>query len=258
AARLGPAAIQVTRLASWAQVALPAELRDRLRALIARARHGRTVFDDWSQALQLATERGLSALFHGPHGTGKTLAAGLVARELDRALYRVALAPLLAMTPGEAEHPLGALFDAAEDGSLILLFDDAEALLAGPVAAAVRQRLDTFEGIAIFTAQHDRAIDPAFRRQLAMRMAFPLPDEPLRAKLWASHIPSQLRAGGLDVAALARQFALSGGDIRDSVLRAAFLAAQDGVALTQSHLERAVRLEHDAPGELADDDRRTT
>jgi ATPase family associated with various cellular activities (AAA) len=256
-ARLGQAATRVTRLATWAQIAVPAELRDRLHELIGRARHGRAVFEDWGAELQLATARGLSALFHGPRGTGKTLAARLIARELDRALYRVALAPLISTGPGEAERQLGELFEAAEDGGLILLFDDAEALLASPAAGALRRRLATFEGTAIFTAQRDAAIDPAFQRQLSMRLAFPFPDEALRAQLWAAHLPRRLpTAGPLDLAALARQFRLSGGAIRDSVLRAAYLAAQDGSALSQAHLERAVQLEGHALGERADDDRR--
>ena len=248
AARIGPAASRVTQLASWSQLALPAELRDRLRELIARARHARAVFDGWAPALHLTAARGLGALFHGPRGTGKSLAASLVARELGLALYRVA--PLAS---DEGERQLGELFDAAEAGGVILLFDDADALLAGPLAAVVRARLATFEGIAIFTAPHGRALDPAIQRQLAMRLAFPLPDEPLRAQLWATHIPAPLRVR-LDFAALARRFALSGGDIRNSVLRAAYLAAQDGVALTQAHLERAVRLEHAVRD--ADDDPR--
>jgi len=151
----------------------------------------------------------------------------------------------------------------------MLLFDEAESLFAkrSEVKSSndryanlevnyLLQRLDAFEGVAILTTNLEGSIDPAFKRRLSMRMYFPFPDEELRTQLWASHVPPQVPvAGPLDFAALARRFPLSGGYIRNSALRAAFLAAQENTALCQNHLERAVLLEYRELGKLADDGR---
>jgi SpoVK/Ycf46/Vps4 family AAA+-type ATPase len=159
---------------------------------------------------------------------------------------------------GETEKHLGELFDAAEDGRIMLLFDEADSLFArrSEVRSSndryanlevnyLLQRLDAFEGVAILTTNLDGTIDPAFKRRMSMRLAFPFPDVTTR-------IPTR---GTIDFAGLARRFPLSGGYIRNSALRAAFLAAQDGSPLTQQHLERAVLLEYRELGKLADDGR---
>jgi SpoVK/Ycf46/Vps4 family AAA+-type ATPase len=269
ATRIGATAQRVTRLASWDQVSLPDEMLDSIRELIGRARHGRTVFDDWGYDERIATARGITALFYGPPGTGKTMVAGLIARELGLELYRVDLAKVMSKWIGETEKHLGELFDAAEDGRIMLLFDEADSLFAKRTEVKssndryanlevnyLLQRLDAFEGVALLTTNLDGSIDPAFKRRLSMRMYFPLPDEEQRAQLWAAHVTSRIpTAGVLDFGALARRFPLSGGYIRNSALRAAFLAAQEGKALTQQHLERAVLLEYRELGKLADDGR---
>jgi SpoVK/Ycf46/Vps4 family AAA+-type ATPase len=255
ASRLAGAATRVIRLATWDQILLHDELLDGLDELIGRARHGRTVFEDWGYDRRSDAGRGLTAVFHGPSGTGKAMAAGVVARELGFELYRVDLARLLSRPAGEAEHILDELFAAAEDGRFMLLFRGLDALETrrpralddadpGQVAEYLAQRLDAFDGIAIVATRHGGPLDPALDRLPVMRLRFPVPDEALRTQLWAAHLPPQTpTAGRLDLAALARRFALSGGDIRDCALRAAFLAAQDGSGLTQVHLERAVLLE---------------
>jgi SpoVK/Ycf46/Vps4 family AAA+-type ATPase len=242
----------VTRLATWDQILLHDELLDSLDELIGRARHGRTVFDDWGYDARSDAPRGLTAVFHGPSGTGKAMAAGVVARELGVELYRVDLARLAARCAGDPERVLDDLFAAAEDGRLALLFTELDALVARRPAAppddrlldALAHRLAAFDGLAILSSRHAGALAPALDRLPAMRLGFPVPDEALRAQLWSAHISPQVpTAGRLDVTDLARRFALSGGDIRRSALRAAFLAAQDSSPLTQSHLERAVLLE---------------
>jgi len=269
ATRIGATAQRVTRLAEWDQVSLPDDMLDSLRELIGRARHARTVFDDWGYDDRIATSRGLTALFYGPPGTGKTMVAGLVARELGLELYRVDLANVVSKWLGETEKHLGELFDAAEDGKIMLLFDEADSLFArrSEVKSSndryanlevnyLLQRLDAFEGVAILTTNLDGSIDPAFKRRMSMRLLFSLPDEEQRARLWAAHVTSRIPTRGvLDFAALGRRFPLSGGYIRNSALRAAFLAAQDGSPLTHQHLERAVLLEYRELGKLADDGR---
>ena len=265
AARLSHVATHITRLAKWEQVALPDDLRDSLKELVGRVRHRRTVYDTWGFDAKMTTSRGLSALFYGPPGTGKSMIAGLVARELGLDLYRVDLARITSKWIGETEKNLAEVFDAAEAGQAVILFDEADSLFAKRTEVRsstdryanlevnyLLQRLDTFEGICILTTNLDGAIDPAFKRRMSLRLQFPFPDEETRVQLWAAHVPSEAPvAGDLDFADLARRFPLSGGYIRNSALRAAFLAAQEARPLSQEHLVRAVQLEYREIGKLA-------
>ncbi len=269
AARMGSVAQRVQRLARWDQVALPEDILDSLRELIGRARHARTVFEDWGYDDRIATARGLTALFYGPPGTGKTMVAGLIARELGLDLYRVDLANVMSKWVGETEKNLGEVFDAAEDGQIMLLFDEADSLFARRTEVKssndryanlevnyLLQRLDSFTGVAVLTTNLEGSIDPAFKRRLSMRLYFPFPDEEMRARLWAAHVPARTpTAGRLDFADLGRRFQLSGGYIRNSALRAAFLAAHERRPLDQDHLVRAVHLEYRELGKLARDGR---
>jgi ATP-dependent 26S proteasome regulatory subunit len=263
--RLGPLATRVERLARLDQVALPPEIVDSIKELIARARHRRTVFETWGFGQVVTTARGLTALFSGPPGTGKTMVAGAIARELGLDLFRVDLARVVSKWIGETEKNLGRLFDAAEDGQAVILFDEADSLFSRRTQVKssidrhgnmevnyLLQRIDAFEGVALLTTNQAGAIDAAFRRRLSLRLAFPYPDEETRVQLWRAHLPEGAPvAGDLDLAALARKFPLTGGTIRNSVLRAAFLAAAEERPLGQEHLLRAVHLEYSDTGKLA-------
>ena len=264
-ARLGQYAKRVDRLASWSSIVLPPDILDSLRELVGRVRHGRTVFDTWGMSRTLATSRGLTALFQGPPGTGKTLVAGVIARELGLDLYQVDVSKVMSKWIGETERNLSAIFDAAEDGQVILLFDEADSLFAKRTEVRssndryanlevnyLLQRLDSFEGIAILTTNLGTSIDQAFKRRMSFRLSFPFPDEETREELWRAHLPPELPIEGvlaLDV--LARKYQLSGGYIRNACLRAAFLAAQEETSLHQRHLERAVTLEYAELGKLS-------
>nr|MBA3541798.1 ATP-binding protein [Deltaproteobacteria bacterium] len=264
-ARLGAYAQRVERLATWGGLVLPSDVLDSLRELIARVRHRRLVFETWGMDQKMATSRALTALFQGQPGTGKTLVAGVVARELGLDLYRVDLSKVTSKWIGETERNLGAIFDAAEDGQVILLFDEADSLFAKRTEVKssndryanlevnyLLQRLDAFEGIAILTTNSGGSIDPAFKRRLSFRLSFPFPDEDTREQLWRVHLPPQLPvAGELALGKLAHKYQLSGGYIRNACLRAAFLAAQDEGPLHQHHLERAVALEFAELGKLS-------
>jgi hypothetical protein len=263
--RLTDHARRVDRLTRWSDLVLPPDIMDSLRELVGRVRHRRTVFEDWGMGRTLATSRGLTALFQGQPGTGKTLVAGVIARELGLDLYQVDLSKVMSKWIGETERNLATIFDAAEDGQVILLFDEADSLFAKRTEVRssndryanlevnyLLQRLDTFEGIAILTTNSGGSIDPAFKRRLSFRLSFPFPDEDTRAELWRAHLPPELpRAGELTFDALARKYQLSGGYIRNACLRAAFLAAQEETALQQHHLERAVALEFAELGKLS-------
>jgi ATP-dependent 26S proteasome regulatory subunit len=264
-ARLGQFARRVERLASWADIVLPSDILDSLRELVARVRHRRTVFEDWGMGRTMATSRGLTALFQGQPGTGKTLVAGVIARELGLELYQVDLSKVMSKWIGETERNLATIFDAAEDGQVILLFDEADSLFSKRTEVRssndryanlevnyLLQRLDSFEGIAMLTTNSGGSIDPAFKRRLSFRLSFPFPDEDTREQLWRAHLPPELpTAGTFTLDALARKYQLSGGYIRNACLRAAFLAAQEESVLHQQHLERAVALEFAELGKLS-------
>jgi AAA+ superfamily predicted ATPase len=263
--RLGKVATHIDRLARWEQVALPEDVLDSIREFIGRLKHRRLVYESWGFEHKMATSRGLVALFYGPPGTGKTMVAGLIARELGLDLYRVDLARITSKWIGETEKNLAEVFDAAEDGQALVLFDEADSLFAKrtEVKSSVDryanlevnyllQRLDTFEGVAILTTNLEGSIDMAFKRRMSLRLSFPFPDEEMRIRLWAAHIPPEVPTlGDFDFADLARRFPMSGGYIRNSALRAAFLAAQESRPLAQEHLVRAISLEYRELGKLA-------
>ena len=264
--RLGTVANRVTRLASWADIVLPEDITDSLLELTARVRHRKQVYEQWGFDRAITTARGITALFQGSPGTGKTMVAGVIARDLGLELYRVDVSRITSKWIGETEKNLGQLFDAAEDGQVMLLFDEADSLFskrtevrtsvdryANMETNYLLQRLDTFEGVAVLTTNFGNAIDPAFKRRLTYRVTFPFPDEEMREQLWRSLIPSQVPVQGtIDFASLSQRFRLSGGYIRNAALRAAFLAAEEGSALTHDHLERAIRMEFREIGKLAE------
>ena len=263
--RLASLATRVTRLPRWSDVVLPPDVLDSLREMIGRVWHGRRVYEDWGFDTVMTTGRGLTALFDGRPGTGKTMVAGLVARELGLDLYRVDLSRVVSKWIGETEKHLAELFDAVDDGQAIILFDEADSLFSRRTEVKssndryanlevnyLLQRFDSFEGIAILTTNFGSAIDPAFRRRVSLRLSFPFPDEEAREELWRAHLPAKLPIDGdLDLGALARRFQLAGGYIRNACLRAAFLAAQEEVVLGQRHLERAVQLEFQQVGKIS-------
>jgi hypothetical protein len=269
AARLDHVARRVERTAHWEEVALPEELLDSLREFIGRARHRRTVYERWGYDAKLTSARGLTALFYGPPGTGKTMVAGVIAQELGLDMYRVDLARVVSKWVGETEKNLAEVFDAAEEGQVLILFDEADSLFARRTDVRTSndryanlevnyllQRLDTFEGIAILTSNLDGAIDPAFKRRMSLRLQFPFPDEETRLQLWASHVtPETPTLGDFDFPELARRFPLSGGYIRNCALRAAFLAAHEDRPMRQEHLLRAVQLEYREMGKLSTNSR---
>ncbi len=264
--RIGDVATRVRRQATWSDIVLPEDLVDSLLEITGRVRYRKKVFEEWGYGRAITTARGITALFSGGPGTGKTMVAGVIARDLGVELYRVDVSRITSKWVGETEKNLGSLFDAAEDGQVMLLFDEADSLFAKRTSVQTSvdryanmevnyllQRLDSFEGIAILTTNFGAAIDPAFRRRLSFRVTFPFPDEEMRERLWRALIPTEApRAEAIDFASLAARFKLSGGYIRNASLRAAFLAAEEGLTLTQDHIERAIRAEFREIGKLAD------
>jgi SpoVK/Ycf46/Vps4 family AAA+-type ATPase len=193
------------------------------------------------------------------------MVAGLIAKALDLELYQVDLSRVVSKWVGETEKQLAQIFDAAEAGHALLLFDEADALFAKrtEVKAAVDryanlevnyllQRIESFEGMAILTTNMDTSIDPALKRRLAAHIVFYPPDEEERERLWAKMITPRVPiAGKLDFVALAHDFPdMSGAHIRNAAVSAAFQAALEGAALGQKHLARAARVEYRSMGRV--------
>lgn len=252
---------------TWADLVLPRDQGLLVLEMVARIKHRELVLGDWGFAEKVGRGTGLTALLSGPPGTGKTMIAGLFARELGLDLFQVDLSRVVSKYIGETEKQLGALFDAAETGFAVLLFDEADSLFGKRTAVSssndryanlevnyLLQRVESFGGIILLTTNHEAAIDPAFQRRLAFHIRVPMPDERERAKMWRVMIPDRaLRERELDTDQLAADFVMSGGYIKNAVLRAAYLAADHGTAITNQLLRRAAQTEYEAMGKLAYD-----
>jgi SpoVK/Ycf46/Vps4 family AAA+-type ATPase len=192
------------------------------------------------------------------------MCAGLIARDLGTEIYQVDLSKLASKWIGETEKNLAALFDAAEAGHAILLFDEADAVFgkrtdvkssndrhANHETNYLLQRLESFTGICILTTNHENAIDEAFRRRLSVHVRFPMPEADERTKLWQALIPKAAPiAEDLRFDHLGQSFVMSGGYIRNAVLRAAFLAADARTSIDGNFLLRAAQLEYEAMGKV--------
>jgi hypothetical protein len=266
--RMAGLAQRVDVTQSWTEVVLAEDIRDQVNALIARVRHSHQVLDQWGYRHKMARGGGIAAMFSGPPGTGKTMVAGLIARELDLELYQVDLSQIVSKWIGETEKQLGRVFDAAEEGHALLLFDEADALF-GQRSTEMRgatdryanlevnfllQRIESFGGITVLTTNLDASIDRALKRRLAAHVVFAMPDEDERATLWKRLVETATApiAKGIDYDGLARAFPLmSGANIRNSVFSAAFMAAADGAkAIGEDHLARAARGEYRSMGHV--------
>jgi SpoVK/Ycf46/Vps4 family AAA+-type ATPase len=213
------------------------------------------VYEQWGFAGRGRRGLGISALFSGPSGTGKTLAAEVLATELKLDLYRIDLSSVVSKYIGETEKNLKQVFDAAESGGVLLLFDEADALFgkraevkdshdryANIEVGYLLQRMESFQGLAILTTNAKSALDKAFQRRLRFSVDFPFPDSTQREAIWSRAFPSQTPTSGLDSARLAR-LNMPGGNIRNIALNAAFFAAEQGSSVEMAHVLEATRLE---------------
>ncbi len=250
----------------WEDLVLPPETQDAVTELISRVRHTRMVVDEWGFGNKLAKGLGLTVLFSGEPGTGKTMVAALIAQDLGLTLYQIDLSSLVSKYIGETEKNLARAFDAAEAGHAVLLFDEADALFGkrtSDVKSAtdryanmetnyLLQRIERFSGVAILTTNLATSIDPAFARRLSVHVRFDLPDEDSRAELWRRMLPKAApRDSAIDFRTLGRTYKFSGGYIRNAVLRAAYLAAAEGGSIAMDHLRRAADLEAWEMGRVA-------
>lgn len=253
--RLEDLAQRIEPVATWSDLILPEAQMQVLRQLAAQARHRMTVYETWGFAERGRRGLGISALFAGASGTGKTLAAEVLASALRLELYRIDLATVVSKYIGETEKNLKQVFDAAEEGGVMLLFDEADALFGkrGEVKDSVDryanievgyllQRMESFQGLAVLTTNLKSSLDKAFQRRLRFTVDFPFPDTAQREAIWQRVFPAKTPTEKLDAKLLA-QLNMVGGNIRNIAVNAAFLAAEAGCKVGMEHLLRATRLE---------------
>ena len=247
---------RVNPQARWEDLVLPPAQGRLLREMTGHVRHRMTVFEDWGFGARTSRGSGVAALFAGPSGTGKTFAAEVLARHLALDLYRVDLSQVVSKYIGETEKNLRRIFDAAESGGVVLLFDEADALFgkrsevkdshdryANIEVSYLLQRMETYRGLAILTTNLRDAIDTAFLRRLRFVVQFPFPDAVGRAEIWRRVLPPELPTDGLVPEKLA-QLTVSGGTIRNIALAAAFIAAEASQPVRMPHVLMAVRSEY--------------
>ena len=253
--RLDELAQRLDAKATWLDLVLPKQETRLLHQISAQVSQRAKVYDDWGFSKKMNRGLGISALFAGDSGTGKTMAAEVIANELRLNLYRIDLSAVVSKYIGETEKNLRRLFDAAEDGGAILFFDEADALFgkrsevkdshdryANIEINYLLQRLEAYRGLAILATNMKNALDAAFTRRLRFIVTFPFPGLPERREIWSQVFPEQTLTKGLDIERLA-QLNLTGGNIHNVALNAAFLAAKANKPVTMPLIFDAARAE---------------
>ncbi len=235
---------------------LPEPQRATLRQIVAQVRARTIVHERWGFATRSARGLGMAVLFSGAAGTGKTMAAEVLARELELDLYRIDLSAVVSKYIGETEKNLRRVFDAAEAGGAVLLFDEADALFghrsevrdshdryANIEVSYLLQRMEAYRGLAVLTTNVEGALDQAFMRRLRFVVRFPFPDLDQRREIWRRTFPAATPVVSVDVDALAR-LDVAGGNIRNIAINAAFLAADTTEPVRMEHILAAARSEY--------------
>jgi AAA+ superfamily predicted ATPase len=253
--QLDDLAQRIMPAARWDDLVLPEAQKQILREIAIHVRRRGKVYEEWGFAAAGGRGLGISALFAGPSGTGKTMAGEVLANELVLDLYRIDLSQVVSKYIGETEKNLRRVFDAADEGGAILLFDEADALFgkrsevkdshdryANIEVSYLLQRMEAYRGLAILTTNLKSALDSAFLRRLRFIVRFPFPDATQREEIWRHVFPAATPTESLDFVRLAR-LAVSGGDIRNIALNAAFFAAETDQPVRMSHLLKAAKNE---------------
>ncbi|MEL6460585.1 MAG: AAA family ATPase [Cyanobacteria bacterium J06621_15] len=241
---------------SWNDLVLPLTQRQTLQEIVSHVRQRAKVYENWGFNTKGNSGLGVTALFAGTSGTGKTMAASVLASELNLDLYRIDLSSVVSKYIGETEKNLRRVFDAAEAGGVILLFDEADALFgkrsdvkdsrdryANMEVSYLLQRMEAYRGLAILTTNLKDSIDTAFMRRIRFIVKFPFPDANQRAEIWQRIFPQDTPSEGLNIKKLAK-LNVAGGNIRNIALNAAFLAADEEQPVTMKHLLQAAESEY--------------
>jgi SpoVK/Ycf46/Vps4 family AAA+-type ATPase len=242
----------------WEDIILPDDKTEQLKEIKSHIKNRGLVYNDWGFEKKLSLGRGLNALFLGPSGTGKTMAAEVMASELGLDLYKIDLSAMISKYIGETEKNLSKIFKEAEQNNAILFFDEADALFgkrsevrdshdryANVEISYLLQKIEEHDGVVIMASNLSTNIDDAFIRRMHFTVEFPFPDEGYRLKIWKSLIPERApMAKDIDFDFMARKFSISGGNIKNIMVNAAFLAADDSKVIKMEHIVAATKREY--------------
>lgn len=262
--KLGEHATLICARHTWDQLVLEEEQRQMLRRACDQVRYKHVVYDRWGFDQRLAYGKGVSMLFAGPPGTGKTMAAQVVANDLGIEMYKVDLSQVVSKYIGETEKNLNEVFNEAKKSNVILFFDETDAILgkrtevkdshdknANLETAYLLQKMEEYDGITVMTTNYKENIDSAFFRRISYVIHFSFPDAGARKSIWKGIFPSKTPLdAGVDFEYLARQFELSGGSIKNIAVAAAFMAAAEDVPVSMGHIVRAVKYEMTKQGKI--------
>jgi SpoVK/Ycf46/Vps4 family AAA+-type ATPase len=262
--RLPALARKIDPIFKWNDIILPNDCLGQLREVCAHVRHRQHVFGDWGFDGKISLGKGLSILFVGPSGTGKTMAAEIIAGELALELYKIDLSCVVSKYIGETEKNLSRVFAEAEATNAVLFFDEADAIFgkrsevkdshdryANIEINYLLQRMEEYEGIVILASNFQKNIDEAFTRRLRFIIGFPFPEKDYRGRIWRKVFPANAPlAPDIDFDFLAQKLKLSGGNIRNIALSAAFLAAANSGHVHMEHIVCAVKREFQKMGRL--------
>jgi AAA+ superfamily predicted ATPase len=248
----------------WADIVLPKDQLEQLREICNYVKYHQLVYGEWGFEHKLSLGKGLNVLFAGPSGTGKTMAAEIMANELGLDLYKIDLATVVSKYIGETEKNLDRIFKEAQDSNSILFFDEADAIFgkrsevrdshdryANIEIAYLLQKMEEYQGIVILATNLHKNLDEAFARRMHFSVEFPFPEEEDRYRIWQKAFPETAPLSrDIDLAFMARQFKITGGNIKNIALSAAFLAVEDSGIVTMEHLIRATKREYQKMGKL--------
>ncbi|MDJ1184530.1 ATP-binding protein [Roseofilum casamattae] len=254
--RLDDLAQRIESSATWDDLVLPEREKKILRDVSAQVKQRFRVYEEWGFSGKGRRGLGISALFAGVSGTGKTMASEVIAKEFHLDLYRIDLSAVVSKYIGETEKNLRRIFDAAEAGGAVLLFDEADALFgkrtqvkdshdrhANIEVSYLLQRMEAYQGLAILTTNLKDSLDEAFMRRIRFILNFPFPKANARSEIWRRIFPQQTPTQGLDYRKLG-QLSVSGGNIRSIALNAAFLAANAGESVMMKHIKHSAQTEY--------------
>jgi AAA+ superfamily predicted ATPase len=262
--KLSQLASKITLRYVWADIVLPKDQLEQLREICNYVKYHHLVYGEWGFDHKLSLGKGLNILFAGPSGTGKTMAAEIIANELRLDLYKIDLATVVSKYIGETEKNLDKIFKEAQDSNSILFFDEADAVFgkrsevrdshdryANIEIAYLLQKMEEYQGVVILATNLRKNLDEAFARRLHFSVEFPFPEEEYRYQIWQKAFPEAAPLSeDINFTFMARQFKVSGGNIKNIALSAAFLSAEDGGAITMPHLIRATKREYQKIGKL--------
>jgi SpoVK/Ycf46/Vps4 family AAA+-type ATPase len=262
--RLGTMAQRIPIGFAWSDLVLPRDTQEAVREVVRFARYRSFLLEDWGFAAKLPYGRGVSAIMAGPPGTGKTMVAQLLAKELGYDLYRIDLSQVVNKYIGETEKNLAKIFDEAETSHAVLFFDEADSLFAKRTDVKssndryanlevnyLLQRMETFDGVTLLATNLEQGLDEAFKRRVRFSILFELPEEAERKKLWISMFPPKVPlAPNIDWDMMAKRFEMAGGYIKKAALRAALIAAEARRPITTADLVEAARQEYREMGRI--------